>query len=572
MAEQLATDPVRLPGFPSCQNSLAWGGEHLAVSAGDTVHILTPAYTNESFWHTESVRVNRFSELEWPHQELAALGDLSIGEEQSESRAVSLAWSPPGLGLHKRSVLAVLTSNLVLSLWESNGKPGTWRRALVVSEHIHNEEANSPGFKRRSRRIRAFTWLPPLIDAHAPKWGAHLLAVVNDNDLVSCFHVRRRSGPQDSYEMKTVYQHRLSATEVLMASDEMSPLESLLIKETRVSRIVAGSWEEGQGHDEYPACSRIRLSFVRGADGGPPPNDAFIVEVRPTATGVVVEDHATTPVEPAPHLGDQGGVADLEHAVAASVQEFNEKNDLQGCVRVRYWGHATDPTGKYVAECITLHPSSMLESVDVSKNNILVLLVATENNVPNTTPHPNAEHAIRRILSWVKAHTTDDNVKSELDIKLLRTAAGLIPCTFGQDRELMAWARAAEAQMLRQGGAQCERNGDIQMSSSANDGLPKHSSSSGPSAPSAESCQWCGADIPLTDNIATARCSNSHIFNRCGLTFLSIQEPGLSKYCARCGKEFLDTSKFEAAAGPSLALALFEEFDVCPYCQANFSG
>ncbi|RMZ76446.1 hypothetical protein DV737_g4783, partial [Chaetothyriales sp. CBS 132003] len=453
MAEQLPTDPVRLPGFPSCQNSLAWGGEHLAVSAGDTVHILTPAYTNPSSWHTESVRVNRFSDLEWPHQELTALDHLSIGEEQSQSRVVSLAWSPPGLGLHQRSVLAVLTSNLVLSLWESNGKPGTWRRALVVRDHIHNEEANFAGSKHRSQRIRAFTWLPPLTHANAAKWGTHLLAVVNDNNLLSCFHVRRPSDPQDAgYEMKKVYHHQLpSATEPLEASDEMSPLEALLIKEARVCRIVAGSWQEGHEHEEYPECFRIRLTLVRGADGGPPPNDAFIVQVRPTAAGVVVEGATPTPAESAPRLGDQSVVANagLRKAVDASVQEFNEKHHLQGHVRVRYWGQAADPTGKYVSACITLHPSSMLESVHVLRDNILLLLAATtEHSVRNPT-QPNAEQAIRRILSWVKAHTSDDSVKSELDVKLLRTVAGVILSVFSQDGELTAWARAAEPQMLR---------------------------------------------------------------------------------------------------------------------------
>ncbi|RMZ77861.1 hypothetical protein DV738_g4094, partial [Chaetothyriales sp. CBS 135597] len=490
----------------------------------------------KSSWTTESVRVNRFSEHEWPRQELAAIRHLSIGEEQSESKVVALGWSPPGLGLHKRGVLAVLTSNLVLSLWESNGKPGTWRRALV----------------RRSQRIRAFTWLPPLIHAHAPKWGTHILVVVDDNSLLTYLHVYRQSAPRDGYEVKTVYQHQLLATELPGASDEMSPLQALLLKEARVCRLSAGSWQGGLEHD----ASRIRLALVRGTEGGPATHNAFTLLFRPTETGAVVEDHAASPVDAAaPKLdGDQSVAAGLERAIADSVQQFNEKHHLGGRVRVRAWGSAADPTGTYAAACITLHPSSMLESVDVSKDNILVPLVTTGDGVQSQAD-PNPEHAIRRILSWVKAHTNDDNVKSELDIKLLRNTVSIISSEFSQDSELMQWAQEAERHRL----PVLTGNDSIQ---TGND-----STQTAPAASSPESCQWCGADIPLTDpdKLSAARCSNSHVFNRCGLTFVAIQEPGISKYCTRCGKEFLDMSKLEAsAAGPSLASALFEEFYVCP--------
>ncbi|RMD40403.1 hypothetical protein DV735_g4719, partial [Chaetothyriales sp. CBS 134920] len=186
----------------------------------------------------------------------------------------------------------------------------------------------------------------------------------------------------------------------------MSPLQALLIKEARVSRLIAGPWQGGLEHDECPDTSRIRLTFVRGAEGSPSTHGAFTLVIRPTESGIiVVENHTALSEEGTLKLEDQSVAAGLEQAIAGSVQQFNEKHRLEGHVRVRYWGYATDATGTYAAACITLHPSSMLDM--------------------RAQADSNPEHAIRRILCWVKAHSNDDNVKSELDIKLLRLWASL---------------------------------------------------------------------------------------------------------------------------------------------------
>jgi hypothetical protein len=64
---------------------------------------------------------------------------------------------------------------------------------------------------------------------------------------------------------------------------------------------------------------------------------------------------------------------------------------------------------------------------------------------------------------------------------------------------------------------------------------------------------------------------------RCNLSLLSIQEPGISKYCSQCDRQFLnaeeiDLEPVQISNGPSLLTSLFEEFDVCPYCHAKFRG
>ncbi|USP79963.1 uncharacterized protein yc1106_07237 [Curvularia clavata] len=51
-------------------------------------------------------------------------------------------------------------------------------------------------------------------------------------------------------------------------------------------------------------------------------------------------------------------------------------------------------------------------------------------------------------------------------------------------------------------------------------------------------CGFCSASIPLTD-LNSASCENGHRFARCGLSFLAIQAPNITKYCGICNTPFL---------------------------------
>ena len=116
--------------------------------------------------------INNFTWVEWPEQELQSSETFSVGEEQSSSTVTWLAWSAPGLAKHKRSVLAILTSNHVLSLWASNSDmavPESWERVYIVNYAVKNalrEEKYKVGFSNgsglRLGRIRSAAWAPLL--------------------------------------------------------------------------------------------------------------------------------------------------------------------------------------------------------------------------------------------------------------------------------------------------------------------------------------------------------------------------------------------------------------------------
>ena len=54
-----------------------------------------------------------------------------------------------------------------------------------------------------------------------------------------------------------------------------------------------------------------------------------------------------------------------------------------------------------------------------------------------------------------------------------------------------------------------------------------------------DTCGFCQASIPFTD-LTSATCANGHRFPRCGLSFVVIQAPRITKYCGVCKTPFLD--------------------------------
>lgn len=80
---------------------------------------------------------------------------------------------------------------------------------------------------------------------------------------------------------------------------------------------------------------------------------------------------------------------------------------------------------------------------------------------------------------------------------------------------------------------------------------------------------------------------------RCGLTFLPITEPGTSKSCETCRREFLNEATLtkivsDDGTGPAELIAadgvrrlssclslikdLSDQFDICPYCHGKYIG
>ncbi|KAF2157826.1 hypothetical protein K461DRAFT_290101 [Myriangium duriaei CBS 260.36] len=208
-------ESIILGGWPAAADCVAWSYDNvIAVAIRDSVTLLTPSFSLKPGagleWKTATLDVGRYTETEVPLRQTLPWSSFSIGEELSERQVTVLAWSPPRLGMFGRSVLAVLTADDILSIWECHGKLDAkhhWRRALMVndalkSHHTRNASNADKGHDNDSAshrlvRVKSFSWaqLPETHDQtmrleSVLSEASHFMAVSDDNGGIAVLQLR----------------------------------------------------------------------------------------------------------------------------------------------------------------------------------------------------------------------------------------------------------------------------------------------------------------------------------------------------------------------------------------------
>lgn len=592
-------DPISLTYWPTCQNALSWSSEDLAVAAGEVVYMLTPrSNTSRSDevaghkqWHTFTLRVNRFDQSEWPLQPMATARHSSLGEELSESTVVSLAWSPPGLGLYRRPVLAILTSGLVLSIWETDGRLGEWKRTCVVNQHLRTtDDPEHVWESRRQRRIRAFCWLPPMVSLGFAQWGPHFLAVADDRAAISIFRMwKNKRGAYGQWSFELMAQHEMETTHYTDPPKVQTPsLRSTLTQTSPISKLEPSGWHARSSSDADTLTEELVLKASLGHCS--PAKELSVTVERRTRyeTGHDASEHDTSlsieecrlPVASSPT--DLPPASLFEPAMQSLRSDFDEKFNLDGRIRTRWYGTTFSSDRKKAAACISLHPSDMIEYGKPSNQQTLVVFSHTQE-VDLTEKIAKSESVvIEEIVTFVASIPTIE-VETELDRNIIKATIALISKDFQSFPLLTTWAASASDKFLTSNPAErltltqpaVEDDADLDRDAMDldQDAPTATGQETAPTASSVyESCEICEAPISFSWPLTSATCAKGHQFSRCSLSFVAIQEPGISKHCARCGRQFLDPGKLELPDGPSLSQALFDKFDLCPYCQGHFRG
>ncbi|KIW93860.1 uncharacterized protein Z519_05175 [Cladophialophora bantiana CBS 173.52] len=583
-------DPVTLSYWPTCKNALTWSLEDLAVATGEQVYILTPRDASRSQgdpghkqWHTFALRVNQFDPSEWPFQDLATITQFSIGEELSESTVLSLSWSPSGLGIYRRSVLAILTSNLILSLWESNGRLGTWQRTAVVNQFLPIQSSDEDtSIPRRKRRVRAFHWLPALSLSTEPRWGLQLLAVADDDFTISFFQLWKTHGTvYGQWSFKLLGQYKVPDLQHFDANAMRKlSLRTILAQSSPISKLESSKWQIKDDPSNHPrtAAVDIKVSFGQCSEAKYVSLQAKLVDADSCQT----QHELALSVRPS--RSASGSVfletpADSQFnlAVKKPRSDFDRKFGLGGRVRVNYWGTAFSPDHTIAAACISFHPLDMIEYGAPSSQRTTVVFIHTHEPLISDYIAENPSRVQERILEFVR-DSPFGLVKTDLDRNILRTAAALIKLNFKDSPTLTHWTDElltllpTSASGEDTSGTDKQQDSTVQRQADSNADHTTVAESGDKKGLDYEICELCGDIIPFSADSSRARCNRGHQFCRCSLSFVAIQEPGISKYCSKCGRQFLDPGKLESADGPSLSQALFDNFDVCPYCQGKFRG
>ncbi|KAK5064825.1 hypothetical protein LTR84_000659 [Exophiala bonariae] len=598
--QRASWDAVELPVWPLCKNAITWSSEGVAIAAGEGVHILTPRHDSETRdlsghrqWHTFTLRTNQFDLSEWPKQPLATIKLFSVGEELSDSHVAALAWSPPGLGLYRRSVLTILTSNLLLSIWETNGKLGEWNRTCIVNHFLQGHPPpDEPSHARLEQRIRSFTWLPASEEFGTGQWSPHLLMTADDTYTISIHQVCKTtdSVPRGwSFELLARYQMPIeSVTPEDIRS--MSSLRTALLTTSRTTRLESTEWTLDDRDDEKSSISaslKIRVSF--GALTRKRYLSVRLQSHAQMSAAITEHDHGiTVTIDESqtcePLFVNQSPTTELfESSIRGPQSDFNEEYNLNGRVLVRHWGAVYHPDRTRAAACISLHPSDMIESCLPSRQRTTVVFkILTASAAERVRSDIEVFEDILNFLSGVSM----DLLRIDLDRKILANAISLVKLHFMASAHLSQWAASAHMQLNSMETREDAEYGEQSLIPGSNIGMV----SADVTAPISrdvpaedfnlagtngqglrEICEVCSAPITFT-SAASATCTNNHYFTRCSLSFVAIQEPGISMYCAKCGKQFLDPSRIEENSGPSLSQALFNRFDICPFCQGKFRG
>ncbi|KAF2101639.1 hypothetical protein NA57DRAFT_73079 [Rhizodiscina lignyota] len=319
-------DDFTLNCWPNNINCFAWSQDgDLAVAGGEHVELLTPKFhpfvqikTTDTLWHNVHIRINSFTLQEQPTLKPASFREWSIGEEISPITVVSLAWSYRGLSKQRRAVLGVLTSNLLLSIWESTSKPWLadgWRRTLVInhtlkayfSTMLHTDKDKS--FRRRVR-IRAFVW-GSTSHQHAVDSTSEFLAVCNDCDEIIILRVQLASSillADQSPSAAVVAHFKASSVDDGVMNTPPLTFEEMMSHRAYRSTLSWSPWIRSESGEStsflvYPSGSHIQVHKVSASHS----NDSEPIKMAfddPQSVELPMRDKA--PISWLPTLSEDG--------------------------------------------------------------------------------------------------------------------------------------------------------------------------------------------------------------------------------------------------------------------------
>ena len=614
----MSTEVELLQAKPSCEDCLAWSADgELAIAVGENVLILIPNHGLSSSkdthkpWTQVRIKINEFTKDEWPWKPLASFKDMSIGEEQSNSHVTAVAWSPPGIALYRRPVLAVLTSNHLLSIWacESNPKESNcWKKVSVVNRSISNPPRGIDGPKVANFRISSMAWAPVHEkdpneqNPHPIIWGPFLLAIALESaevrvltvsspyvtgggawDLTQCCQFQCPDvTPSPNVSSSSLLGQELSRYRCL-DSIKFNPVWTDAFGiHTVVSCGISGAYTavELSMTKRYPF--QVSIKFVEGNKGLSKP---------------VSYNHQLA-------FTDQLARLRRRHAMSKGVKMDS----------IDVWVHGRASFGSISAIGVTSQVFNEIEYKSMSEMVTTVLFHDDEVMDDNIRfpwqglPVINKERAYHRIFGQLERNVLASVAINDISLKLLYTAiiAAILlpepnrdvrlrqardistfleeklnaPRAFDRERQTLSYMESSNAcstQALRD---QFQAFTNSRLSELLELADLKKVLDICPVPTCEKAVTWKRLDESC--------CLGGHPLGaRCGITFMPILEQGQTKTCSTCCRDFINEranptfyQHYEAhetpntgatdAAKPILADHLLKFFETCPYCDGKF--
>ncbi|KAL8671704.1 MAG: hypothetical protein Q9168_003804 [Polycauliona sp. 1 TL-2023] len=309
------------------------------------------------------------------------------------------------------------------------------------------------------------------------------------------------------------------------------------------------------------------------------------------------------------------------HVQASRLQnDFDRHHDLGGLSITKTWGLAS--WGPYVASCITMHPGDMIEYTLVSEHRCHILFSQEDIGhdleddaifpwqVSSKQIHQQTGSAVlEKILSALGELPPSQMVAGRKTLYNICCAAIICPDVRNWalvDRLLLQLSVSdgisydSELDVLQ--GFNASRMSMLERAEELNRIVSANLEQQDPAIrdPRFEFCSICERLIVWQD-LNQACCLSGHQFARCSLTSIPITVPGISKSCETCHREFIneaqltnrlsndgsvgekdsqqdrrppadDAELVRLSSDLELIKELFDQFDICPYCQGKYIG
>lgn len=274
-------------------------------------------------------------------------------------------------------------------------------------------------------------------------------------------------------------------------------------------------------------------------------------------------------------------------------EQYDLNHDLEGQTVVRIWGLASHRGVSAVL--LSRHPADMVE-YQIASSEATTIGFAMEGpgntadieslhgvNSPSSG-HSRWEEAMAFLLSQHRRSLEDEAANQKLIY-----AAACCALLGGASEAIRAQSQQTFDHLAAVTGANLSEEMEKCGAKSPEISAKSSDCFSQPGAHLFEWCEICDAGIAWSST-KEAQCVEGHLFStkpvcvrfcivlilslaRCGLSSLTIQEPGISKYCSVCRAEYMDNELIAASPNgqiSSLFTILSEAFDTCLFCDGKF--
>ena len=267
--------------------------------------------------------------------------------------------------MHDRCALAVLTSNLILSIWTvaaDPAEPSSWERGCIISHVLRDYfrsardvPAKPSHSLRKATRVRAFTWGPAMSTNNIPasepiRRRVTFLAILNDQAELVLMSLAYSSYSTAEGMIKTgvvcSFKLDLERPEDPTGAPPSLEWHPWISHENDMETSITSTWGDRK--------QSIRIQW-NPSDPGNLQTKLFCAENR--EAGVSHRSTSSWPIPQAQLIGTTN--AYMAERLEYLKDKFSDENDLQGRVRLAYWGHAAYEN--LLAILVTVHPSTMIQ-------------------------------------------------------------------------------------------------------------------------------------------------------------------------------------------------------------------